>query len=605
MENQEFKLIAKTFHGLEEVLAKELISLGANDVEIGNRMVSFTGDKEMMYRANFCLRTAVRILKPLKEFKANDADELYEAAKSIEWTDYMDVNTTFRIDTVVYSDEFRHSKFVAYKVKDGIADYFREKTGDRPNVVLTNPKLYINVHIADDLVSISLDSSGESLHKRGYRVATVDAPINEVLAAGMIMLTGWDGECDLVDPMCGSGTILVEAALIARNIWPGLFRKEFAFEKWKDFDPDLLESIYNDDSQEREFHHHIYGYDINRNVVSGAQKNAQAAGVSDIVTVEQRDMADFKQPEEKAIMVTNPPYGERITTDDLLAFYELIGKKLKHEFVDNDAWIISYRQECFDSIGMRPSTKYALFNGALECEFRKYQIFSGRLSDRREEGLDIKTDEDRKRNLHYKPHTSSRSHNDDVREQSRFEHNRVPFGKRGEEQREQREPREQKEEIDERHLRFLRRFGHSLDGDIPQTEKMNRDSQPQHEDNEGDERPRRSFRDRGEDRDGDKRPRRNFKDRYRREDSEDDERPRRSFRDRREDRDGDERPRRSFRDRPQRDDRRGDRRGDRKNQRRYEDKGKRYKRDKDKPTDATTEKWGFDKDGKPFKRNDK
>ena len=215
------------------------------------------------------------------------------------------------------------------------------------------------------------------------------------------------------------------------------------------------------------------------------------------------------------------------------------------------------------------------------------------------------TDEDRKRNLHYKPHTSSRSHNDDVREQSRFEHNRVPFGKRGEEQREQREPREQKEEIDERHLRFLRRFGHSLDGDIPQTEKMNHDSQPQREDNEGDERPPRSFRDRGEDRDGDKRPRRNFKDRYRREDSEDDERPRRSFRDRREDRDGDERPRRSFRDKPQRDDRRGDRRGDRKNQRKYDGKGKRHDRNKDKPTDATTEKWGFDKDGKPFKRNDK
>ena len=538
----------------------------------------------MMYRANFCLRTAVRILKPLKEFKANDADALYEAAKSIEWTDYMDVNTTFRIDTVVFSDEFRHSKFVAYKVKDGIADYFREKTGDRPNVVLTNPKLYINVHIADDLVSISLDSSGESLHKRGYREATVDAPINEVLAAGMIMLTGWNGECDLIDPMCGSGTILVEAALIAKNIWPGLFRKEFAFERWKDFDSDLLESIYNDESQEREFHHHIYGYDINRNVVAGAKKNIQAAGVTDIVTVEQRDMADFTQPAEKAIMITNPPYGERITTDDLLAFYELIGKKLKHEFVDNDAWIISYRQECFDSIGMRPSTEYALFNGALECEFRKYQIFSGRLSDRRGEGLDIKTDEDRQRNLHYKPHTTARGHNDDEREPSRFEHNRVPFGKRGEEQSEQRE------EIDERHLRFLRRFGHSLDGDLPQTEKMHRDSRPRREDSEGDERPRRNFKDRTrrDERDGDKRPpRRNFKDRGRRDE-----------------RDDEDRPRRSFRDRPHRDDRRGDRRGDRK-QGKYEGKGRRHDRDKDKPKDATTEKWGFDKDGKPFKRNDK
>ncbi|MBR4366811.1 MAG: RNA methyltransferase [Bacteroidaceae bacterium] len=591
MENQEFKLIAKTFQGLEEVLAQELISLGANDVQIGNRMVSFTGDKEMMYRANFCLRTAVRILKPIKEVKANDADELYDAAKSIEWLDYMDVNTTFRIDTVVFSDEFRHSKFVAYKVKDGIADYFREKTGDRPNVVLTNPKLYINVHIADDLVSISLDSSGESLHKRGYRVATVDAPINEVLAAGMIMLTGWDGECDFIDPMCGSGTILVEAALIARNIWPGLFRKEFAFEKWKDFDPDLLESIYNDDSQEREFHHHIYGYDINRNVVSGAQKNAQAAGVSDIVTVEQRDMADFKQPEEKAIMVTNPPYGERITTDDLLAFYELIGKKLKHEFVDNDAWIISYRQECFDSIGMRPSTKYALFNGALECEFRKYQIFSGRLSDRREEGLDIKTDEDRQRNQRYKPHASERRNNDDNRESSRFERERVPFGKRGDENR---------EEIDERHLRFLRRFGHTLDGDLPQTEKMHRDSRPKRDEGDDEVRPRRSHNDRPRREDGDGRPRRSFRNR---EEGEGDVRPRRSFRDRSRREDGEDggRPRRSFRDRPKRDDRRGGRQYDDNKNR---GKGRRNDRGKGKPTDSTTKEWGFDKDGKPFKRND-
>lgn len=567
MENQEFKLIAKTFHGLEEVLAKEIISLGANDVQIGNRMVSFTGDKEMMYRANFCLRTAVRILKPIKEFKANDADVLYEVAKNIEWSDYMDVNTTFRIDTVVFSDEFRHSKFVAYKVKDGIADYFREKTGDRPNVVITNPKLYINVHIADDIVTISLDSSGESLHKRGYREANVDAPINEVLAAGMIMLTGWNGECDLVDPMCGSGTILIEAALIARNIWPGLFRKEFAFERWKDFDSDLLESIYNDDSQEREFDHHIYGYDINRKAMAAAQKNVQAAGMSDVITVDQRDMADFTQPKQKAIMITNPPYGERITTDDILAFYDLIGKKLKHEFTDNDAWIISYRQECFDSIGMRPSTKYALFNGALECEFRKYQIFSGRLSDRREQGLDIKTDEDRKRNLHFKPHAAVQRNNDEKRETSRFERERVPFGKRGEDRND-----EHREEIDDRHLRFLRRFGTSLDGDLPQTEKKPREKKARREDNDGERRPRKTYGDR---------PHRSFNDRPRREG-------------------GEEKPRRDFKERSRRDEHRGGRSFDDK-KRGKDHRGDRGKR---KPEGRTTKNWGFDKDGKPFKRDD-
>lgn len=401
---EEFKIIAKTFQGLEEILAKELIRLGANNVEIGRRMVSFTGDKEMLYKANFCLRTAVKVLKPIKEFKATDADEVYEVAKQMDWTEYMDNTNTFLVDSVVFSENFRHSKFVAYRVKDAIADFFREKTGERPNVGITNPDIRINVHIAEDNVTISLDSSGESLHRRGYRQDSVAAPLNEVLAAGMIMLTGWDGERDLIDPMCGSGTILIEAALIALNIYPGVFRKEFAFEKWKDFDEDMFEQIYNDDSQEREFYHKIYGYDINRKAVASALENVRAAGVASIVEVEQKDFYDFEQPDKEAIMITNPPYGERITTDDLLGLYETIGERLKHAFVGNEAWVLSYRDECFDKIGMRPSTKYALFNGALECEFRKYQIFSGKLSERRSEGFDIKNDEERKRNLKFKPH---------------------------------------------------------------------------------------------------------------------------------------------------------------------------------------------------------
>jgi putative N6-adenine-specific DNA methylase len=414
----EFKIIAKTFQGLEEVLAKELINLGANNVEIGRRMVAFTGDKEMLYKANFCTRTAVKVLKPIKEFKAKDADEVYEEAKKIDWEKYMDVKSTFLVDSVIFSENFRHSKFVAYRVKDAIADYWREKSGgDRPNVVISNPDLRIHVHIAEDEVTIALDSSGESLHQRGYKTATVQAPLNEVLAAGLIMLTGWDGECDLIDPFCGSGTILIEAALIAQNVYPGVFRKEYAFEKWKDFDADLFDRIYNDDSQEREFDHKIYGYDINRQVVQIATNDVLNAGVKDIVSVEQRDFYEFEQPLDKAIMITNPPYGDRITTDDIFDLYETIGKNLKRNFVGNDAWIISHHEELFDKIGFRPSTKYALFNGSLECEFRKYQIFDGKLKERREEGLDIKTDEDRRHNLKFKPHkknedgewTSSRS----------------------------------------------------------------------------------------------------------------------------------------------------------------------------------------------------
>ena len=419
---EEFKIIAKTFQGLEEVLAKELTELGANNIEIGRRMVSFTGDKEMLYKANFCLRTAVKILKPIKEFKATDADEVYEVVKKMDWSAVMDCNNTFLIDSVVFSEKFRHSKFVAYRVKDAIADYWREKTGDRPNVAITNPDIRINVHIAEDDVTISLDSSGESLHIRGYKTNTVAAPINEVLAAGLIMLTGWQGECDLIDPFCGSGTILIEAALIAMNIYPGVFRKEYAFEKWKDFDEDMFDNIYNDDSKERDFDHKIYGFDINRQAVGIAIENARNAGVNKVVDIEQRDFYEFEAPREKALMITNPPYGERITTDDILGLYETIGQRLKQNFVGNDAWIITYRQECFDKIGFRPSTRFALFNGSLECEFRKYQVFDGKLKERREEGRDIKTEEDRKRNLKFKPHKKHDEDSEEDERRSREEH---------------------------------------------------------------------------------------------------------------------------------------------------------------------------------------
>ena len=376
--NQEFELIAKTFQGLEEVLAQELTELGASNIEIGRRMVSFTGDKAMMYRANFCLRTAIRILKPIKHFSAKTADEVYEAVKSIEWENYLDNMSSFAVDAVVFSNEFRHSKFVAYKVKDAIVDYFHEKTGNRPSVRINNPDVSFNIHVAEDQCTLSLDSSGESLHRRGYRQEQVEAPLNEVLAAGMILMTGWRGECDLIDPMCGSGTIPIEAALIARNIAPGVFRKEFGFEKWKDFDQELFDSIYNDDSQEREFNHKIYGYDNNPKANEIATHNVKAAGVTKDVILKIQPFQQFEQPAEKSIIITNPPYGERISSGDLLDLYQMIGERLKHAFTGNDAWILSYRDECFDQIGLKPSVKIPLFNGALECQFRKYQLFDGK-----------------------------------------------------------------------------------------------------------------------------------------------------------------------------------------------------------------------------------
>lgn len=394
----EFELIAKTFMGLEPVLAKELTQLGANNVQIGRRMVSFTGDKEMMYRANFQLHTAIRILKPIAKFKARSADEVYEEVKKIDWSKYIEKGKTFSVDSVVYSEEFRNSRFVTYKVKDAIVDQFRENTGTRPNISVSNPDIRLNIHIAEADATLSLDSSGESLHRRGYRQESVEAPLNEVLAAGMILMTGWRGETDFIDPMCGSGTLLVEAALIAHNMSPGIFRKEFAFEKWPDFDAELFDTIYNDDTQEREFTHHIYGYDIDMKAVNTARLNVRAAGLSKDITIENADFKDFTQPKEKSLLVVNPPYGERISTPNLLNTYKMIGERLKHAFMGNEAWVLSYREECFEAIGLKPSIKIPVYNGSLECELRKYAIFDGTMKDFRQEGGIVKT-EDEKRQM--------------------------------------------------------------------------------------------------------------------------------------------------------------------------------------------------------------
>lgn len=388
----EFELIAKTFMGLEPVLAQELTQMGANNVQIGRRMVSFTGDKEMMYRANFQLHTAIRILKPIKHFKARSAEDVYEQVKTIDWSQYILEGKTFSVDSVVYSEEFRNSRFVTYKVKDAIVDQFRDNTGKRPNISVSNPDIRLHIHIAEDDATLCLDSSGESLHRRGYRQESVEAPLNEVLAAGMILMTGWKGDRDFIDPMCGSGTLLIEAALIAHNMSPGIFRKEFAFEKWPDFDQELFDAIYNDDSQEREFHHHIYGYDVDMKAVNTARLNVRAAGLTKDITVEQRDFKDFEKPADKSIIVTNPPYGERISTPNLLATYKMIGERLKHHFSGNEAWILSYREECFEQIGLKPSIKIPVYNGSLECEFRKYAMFEGRMKDFRSEGGVVKTE---------------------------------------------------------------------------------------------------------------------------------------------------------------------------------------------------------------------
>jgi len=377
-----FELIAKTMQGLEEVLAKEISDLGGTKIQIGRRMVSFYGDQQMLYKANLHLRTAVRVLKPICSFNAKDADEVYDQVLKIEWEKYFNPDLTFTIDTVVYSELFRHSKFLSYRVKDGVTDYFMEKFGKRPSVRLTNPDIYIHVHVSHDVCTVSMDSSGESLHKRGYRVEQTEAPLNEVLAAGMLLLAGWDGQCNFIDPMCGSGTLLIEAALIALKIPPGIYRKSFAFEKWNDFNPDLLDQLINDENDERPFLFKIYGSDNSPTAISIAEKNVKGASLSKYIELEIRSIQRIEKAPENGMLVMNPPYGERIAPKDLLALYENIGERLKHAFTGYTAWILSYREDCFEKIALRPSARVKLMNGALECEFRKYEIFSGKRKDK-------------------------------------------------------------------------------------------------------------------------------------------------------------------------------------------------------------------------------
>lgn len=378
-------MIAKTLYGLEDVLAEELTTLGGQDIETGRRMVSYKGDKALMYKANLHCRTALRILKPVCRFKANSADTVYEEVKKIEWDQYLTPDNTFAVDATIYSETFNHSKFVAYRTKDAIVDYFNEKYEKRPSVRIKGPDVYINIHISHTDCTISIDSSGESLHKRGYRTDQVEAPLNEVLAAGMILKTGWRGESNFVDPMCGSGTLLIEAALIALNIPPGLYRQGYAFEQWPDFDQELFDEIYNDESGERAFNFKCFGSDISPKAIEIARQNVKNAGLSNYIELQTLPFQQYTETPGEGILVMNPPYGERISTDDIIGLYSMIGERLKHVFTGYQAWILSHKEECFDKIGLRASQKIKLMNGQLDCEYRCYELFAGKNKEYKKE----------------------------------------------------------------------------------------------------------------------------------------------------------------------------------------------------------------------------
>ena len=376
--NENFSMVAKTLYGFEELLERELLQMGAMNIKKGIRSVSFEGDKGFMYKVNLGLRTAIKILKPIKTFRIANEAELYKKVNSISWETYLEPTGSLAVDATVHSENFTHSKYVALKTKDAIVDRFRDRDGVRPDVDLRFPDLKINVHIDRKNCTISLDSSGESLHRRGYRTATNIAPINEVLAAGLVMLSGWDGQSDFLDPMCGSGTIVSEAAMIACNIPPNLMRNEFAFERWKDWDVELFEKIEESLlNKTRDFHYQIVGYDKAPSAVAKAKDNIKNAHLEEFISIEKKNFFETeKQSDRRLHILFNPPYGERLDID-MESFYADIGDTLKQGYPETDAWFITSNLEALKHVGLRPSRKIHLFNAKLESRLVKYVMYEG------------------------------------------------------------------------------------------------------------------------------------------------------------------------------------------------------------------------------------
>jgi putative N6-adenine-specific DNA methylase len=374
----DFEMKGTTFHGLEDVLAGELMKLGARDIVPFKRGVSFTGDKGFMYKANLCLRTALKVLVPIYSFTANNEHELYDKMKEYEWEELLSADDTLAINATVNSEEFNHSLYVSQKTKDAICDRFVDKFDVRPNVDLDRPTLRIYVHIFRNQVNVSLDSSGDSLFKRGYRVDIDTAPMKEVLAAGMILLSNWQPHLPLIDGMCGSGTLGIEAALYANNIPPGVFREEFGFMKWNDFDKDLWDKIYESSiNRIKDDMPTIISCDIDSVPLEMAKRNGAVAKVDDVIQYEHKSFFDLMPTKPHGTILLNPPYDERIKMEDTNAFYKQIGDKLKKDFGGWTAWIISSNMEAIKSIGLHPSKKITLFNASLECKLLKYEMYGG------------------------------------------------------------------------------------------------------------------------------------------------------------------------------------------------------------------------------------
>lgn len=369
------KLTIKTLHGFEDILAREVVTLGGENIEIITRGVKCEGNPAFLYRANLSLRTAMKILVPIYTFHASNEKQLYDRIMEFDWSNFLDVDQTFAIDPVVFSEVFTHSKFVGLKAKDAMVDQFRNKYRRRPSVSKDAPDVLFNLHCANDFFTVSMDSSGAALNQRGYREEGHRAPMNEVLAAGMLTLSGWDKKTPLVDPMCGSGTILTEAAMMAMNMGPNLKRKEFGFRTWPEYSPILFNNVRNEELNKiRKPSMDLTGIDIDENAVQLTRKALGKIGLRREVRIKTMDFMDFKPINDKGIIVTNPPYGERIG-DDILEFYKSMGDALKQNFVGYDAWLISSNKQALRQIGLKDTERITLYNGKLECDFCKYELY--------------------------------------------------------------------------------------------------------------------------------------------------------------------------------------------------------------------------------------
>ena len=376
-DNGNFEMIAKTYHGLENVLAKELLQLGAQNIKTLRRAVKFKGDLGFMYKANLSLRTAVRIIKPIKNFKVRNEDQLYRELRNIDWEQYMTIDDKFAVDSFVNSPHFKHSLYVALKTKDAIVDQFRDKCGMRPDVDLDHPNLRINVHITDETCTLSIDSSGKSLHKRGYRLETNEAPISEALAAGLILLSGWDKKSHFVDGMCGSGTFLVEAAMIGANIPANINREHFAFQDWPDYDEVLWKLIRSSQlKRAQDCYGRVIGYDLNPDTVASAKLNIANSGLEDYIEIHCENFFETKKPEGPTHLVFNPPYGVRIQ-GDITEMYKSIGDTLKKNYSGAEAWFLTSHMDGLKHVGLRASRKIEIYQAKLECRFVKYEMYQG------------------------------------------------------------------------------------------------------------------------------------------------------------------------------------------------------------------------------------